>query len=265
MADALSHLKEGNLDAALSQAKSAVRDNPGDVDARAQLFQMFCFSGEWDRAEAQLEALTTSGPVQSPIWKQFQMLLRLEKHRRELFKIGEVPTIVGEMQDWMIAFGKAFSMHQSGDIAGAQALRDQALEDVPPTPGKIGNVEFDWIMDGDSRLGPMLEAILPTEADYCWVPFSILGSLRIEKPQQINHFIWVPAHFTWKDGTVLHGFVPTRYIDSESTGNAEHALARSTDWVDRGGEVFEGQGQRVLMTAEDDFSLLDIREARFTV
>ena len=36
---------------------------------------------------------------------------------------------------------------------------------------------------------------------------SALTSLRIEKPSQINHFVWAPAHFTWSDGRVLHGFV----------------------------------------------------------
>jgi len=263
MTDALSALKEGDLEAALSQAKAAVRNNPGDVDARAQLFQLFCLSGEWDRAKAQLEALMTSGPIQSPIWKQFEMLLRLEQRRREVYANAEVPTIVGEPEDWMAAFGKAFAMHQSGDVAGGQTLRSEALEQVRLSAGRIGNAEFDWIMDGDSRLGPMLEAFLPTEADYCWVPFGVLGSFQVEKPSQVNHFVWVPAHFTWKDGTVLHGFVPTRYMDSEKTGDPAHALARGTDWVDRGGEVFEGRGQRVLMTAEDDFPLLDIREARF--
>jgi len=264
VSEALSKLKEGNLEAALSEAKSAVRGDPGNVEARAQLFQMFCLSGEWDRAEAQLDALLTSGPVEAPIWKQFQMLLRLERQRRTAFATGEVPAIVGEPADWMAAFGKAFTLHQTGDVVGGQALREQALSEVPPTPGRIDRAEFDWIMDGDARLGPMLEAFLPTEADYCWIPFSLLGSLQIEKPRQINHFIWAPAHFTWKDGTVLHGFVPARYVGSEATGDPAHALARGTDWIDRGGEVFEGRGQRVLMTADEDFPLLDIREARFT-
>jgi type VI secretion system protein ImpE len=263
--EALSALKEGNLDAALSQAKAAVRGDPGDVESRARLFQLFCLSGEWDRAEAQLDALMTSGPAEAPIWKQYKMLLRLENQRRETYRTGEVPAIVGDPQDWMAAFGKAFTLHQTGDVAGGQALREQAMEGVPATAGRVGNAEFDWIMDGDSRLGPMLEAFLPTEADYCWVPFSLLGSLAVEKPTQVNHFVWVPAHFTWKNGTLLHGFVPTRYIGSETTGEPAHALARGTDWVDRGGGVFEGRGQRVLLTADDDFPLLDIREARFAV
>ena len=108
-------------------------------------------------------------------------------------------------------------------------LREQALAKVTPTSGRIGRTEFDWIMDGDARLGPMLEAFLPTEADYCWIPFTLLGSLQIEKPRQINHFIWAPAHFTWRDGNVLHGFIPARYVGSESTDDPAHALARDFD------------------------------------
>jgi type VI secretion system protein ImpE len=263
MVDALALLKEGNLDAALSQAKGAVRDRPGDPEARARLFQIFCLNGEWDRAEAQLEALLASSAVQSPIWKQFQILMRLERQRRDAHEAPSAPAIVGEPQDWMAAFAKAFELHQSGDVAGGAALRESALAGAPAAPGRCDGVEFEWLMDGDGRYGPMLEAFLPTEGDYCWVPFSALTSLRIEKPSQLNHFVWAPAHFTWVDGRVLHGFVPTRYHASETSEDPAHALARGTDWVDAGSGVFTGRGQRVLMSADSDFPLLEIREARF--
>ena len=265
MADALDLLKEGNLDAALTRAKGAVRDQPGDPEARARLFQMFCLNGEWDRAEAQLEALLTSAAVQSPIWKQFQMLMRLERQRRDAHESGTAPAIVGEPQNWMASFAKAFELHQSGDVAGGAALREDALADAPAAAGQVDGVEFEWLMDGDARYGPMLEAYLPTEGDYCWVPFSSLTSLRIEKPSQVNHFVWAPAHFTWSDGRVLHGFVPTRYFGSEASGDPTHALARGTDWVEAGSGVFVGRGQRVLLSADNDFPLLDLREARFRV
>lgn len=263
MSDALTLLKDGNLDAALSQAKGAVRDQPGDPEARARLFQMFCLNGEWDRAEAQLDALLTSSAVQSPIWKQFQMLMRLERQRREAHERAAAPAIVGDPQDWMAAFAKSFELHQSGDIAGGAAMRESALADAPAAGGSADGVEFDWLMDGDARYGPMLEVFLPTEGDYCWVPLSALNALQIERPSQINHFVWAPAHFTWRDGRVLHGFVPTRYFGSETSTDRGHALARGTDWVDAGSGVFIGRGQRVLMSADDDFPLLEIREARF--
>ncbi len=247
----------------MSAAKAAVKAAPGDVEARAVLFQMFCINGEWDRASAQLEALMAAGQDQHPIWIQFKMLMRMEERRREVYSTGEVPTIVGEPADWMVPFGKAFGMHQSGDHTGAAELREQALADAPATAFAIGDVEGDWLMDGDARLGPMLEAFLPTEGDYVWIPFSTLGSFRVEKPSQLNHFVWVPATFVWSDGKQLHGFIPTRYMGTENSGDAGLKLARQTDWIEKGEDIFEGMGQRVLMSAEDDFSILDIREARF--
>lgn len=255
-------LKAGDLSAALSAAKGAVRKDPGDPEGRARLFQLFCLNGEWDRAEAQLQTLLTAAERQSPIWKQFEILMRLEASRRACYAEGAAPTIVGEPSDWMAPFSKAFELHQSGDVEAGRVLREEVLGDVPAAAGHIGDTAFDWIMDGDSRLGPLLEAFLPTEGEYCWIPLSSLGSFRVEKPTQINHFVWTPAHFTWSDGKVLHGYLPTRYIGSEATENPDHALARGTDWIDRGDGVFEGVGQRVLMTADDDFPVLEIREAR---
>ena len=264
MSEALSLLKDGDLDAALSHAKGAVREDPGDPEARARLFQMFCLNGEWDRAEAQLDALLTSSAVQSPIWKQFQMLLRLERQRRDAHRTATAPAIAGDPQDWMGPFAKAFELHQAGDVAGGAAIREGALADAPAAAGNVDGVEFDWLMDGDARYGPMLESFLPTEGDYCWVPLAALTSLRIEKPSQINHFVWAPAHFTWSDGRVLHGFVPPRYLVEPDAADDPHlVLARRTDWVDAGGGVFVGHGQRVLMSADDDFPLLEVREARF--
>jgi type VI secretion system protein ImpE len=263
MASALELLKDGDLDAALSQAKSAVRDDPGDPENRARLFQLFCFNGEWDRAEAQLDALMTSAGGQAPIWMQFQILMKLDRQRRECHENASAPAIVGEPADWMAGFAKAFEMHQAGDVAGGAELRAEALNDAPAVGGNADGTEFAWLMDGDARYGPMLEAFLPTEGDYCWVPFSALTAFQIEKPSQINHFIWAPAHFTWADGRVLHGFVPVRYPGSENSAETSHVLSRGTDWVDAGSDTFTGLGQRVLMSSDDDFPLLDLREARF--
>ena len=265
MSSALELLKEGNLEAALSEAKGAVRSDPGDPEARARLFQLFCLNGEWERAGAQLDALFTSSNQQAPIWKQFQILLRLEQQRIDYHEKAEAPAIVGDPEDWMAPFAKAFEMHQSGDVAGGAALRAEALESASSAGGEIGGVEFEWLMDGDGRYGPMLESFLPTEGDYCWVPFTALTSLRVEKPSQVNHFVWAPAHFTWNDGRVLHGYVPTRYHGSERAGDPKLALARGTEWVDAGADVFTGVGQRVLMSADDDFPILEIREARFKI
>ena len=128
MSSALELLKEGNLEAALSEAKGAVRSDPGDPEARARLFQLFCLNGEWERAGAQLDALFTSSNQQAPIWKQFQILLRLEQQRIDYHEKAEAPAIVGDPEDWMAPFAKAFEMHQSGDVAGGAALRAEALE-----------------------------------------------------------------------------------------------------------------------------------------
>lgn len=261
--DTVNLLKDGDLQGALATAKAAVREKPGDTEARARLFQLFALDGDWDRAEAQLDALGTAGPGQAPIWNQFRILMRLERQRRDCYATGEAPAIVGEPQDWMAGFAKSFGLHQQGDLAGAATLREEALAEAPATKGRIDGVDFDWVMDGDVRLGPMLEAMLPTEGDYCWVPFSLLGALRIERPTQVNHFIWSPAHFTWKTGEVLHGYVPTRYLETQSAGDQALKLSRGTDWVERGEGLFEGRGQRVLMSEDNDFPLLDIRDARF--
>ena len=53
------------------------------------------------------------------------------------------------------------------------------------------------------------------------------------------------------------GFIPSRYPDS--TADDQLALARKTEWHDRGGEFFVGTGQRVFSTDAGDFPILETR------
>jgi len=57
---------------------------------------------------------------------------------------------------------------------------------------------FEWIADGDSRLGPLLEVIL--EGRYVWVPFCRIKRVNIERPADLRDLVWAPAQFVWTNG-----------------------------------------------------------------
>jgi type VI secretion system protein ImpE len=52
--------------------------------------------------------------------------------------------------------------------------------------------------------------------------------------------------------------VPARYPLLTGAGN-DYLLSRKTDWQDRGQEVFEGVGQRMLATDQADYPILQVR------
>jgi len=51
----------GRLDDAIQALNAEVRDNPTDAKRRTFLFELLCFSGDFVRAEKQLDILGTEG------------------------------------------------------------------------------------------------------------------------------------------------------------------------------------------------------------
>ncbi|MCV4785210.1 tetratricopeptide repeat protein, partial [Escherichia coli] len=57
MNDAKLKLDAGDLKGAIEEAIKLVKTNPTNVSARTFLFELSCFSGDWERAEKQLDAI----------------------------------------------------------------------------------------------------------------------------------------------------------------------------------------------------------------
>ena len=105
---------------------------------------------------------------------------------------------------------------------------------------------FEWIADADSRLGPVLEAIV--NGRYYWVPFRNIRSIQVEKPTDLRDLVWMPAHLAWANGGEAVGMIPTRYPGSETSLDNQIRMARKTEWTDLGGDMCAGQGQRMIAT-----------------
>jgi type VI secretion system protein ImpE len=52
--------------------------------------------------------------------------------------------------------------------------------------------------------------------------------------------------------------IPTRYAGSD-LADAQQAMARRTDWIERSPGFFVGCGQRLLTTDIGDLALMDVR------
>jgi type VI secretion system protein ImpE len=142
--------------------------------------------------------------------------------------------------------------------AEATALRNQAFELAPATSGCLDGTPFEWISDADSRLGPILEAIV--NGRYYWIPFQQIRKIQLEAPTDLRDVVWMPAEFTWLNGGQASGLIPTRYPGSELTDDGLIKLARKTEWTEFSSAVPRGLGQRLLATDTDDYALMDIRK-----
>ncbi len=152
---------------------------------------------------------------------------------------------------------EALSLLAQGAGEQARAMRERALEAAPATRGTIDGAPFEWIMDGDNRLGPVLEAIV--NGRYYWIPFQRIRSIQIEEPADLRDLVWMPAFFTWANGGESVGLIPTRYPGSEASEDPEVRRGHKTEWLEQSGGAFVGQGQRMFFTDSGEYALMEIR------
>jgi type VI secretion system protein ImpE len=165
--------------------------------------------------------------------------------------------VFGEPEEWLALLIESLLAREASGRETSQSLRARAFEAAPTTAGTIEGNQFDWIADGDMRLGPVCEAII--NGRYYWVPFARLTRIDLEKPADLRDLVWTPAHFRFANGGESVGVIPTRYPGSEAEADARIRLSRATVWNEDGPEVFVGMGQRIFTTDSGDHAIMDVR------
>jgi type VI secretion system protein ImpE len=253
-------LRGGDPSAALSDLQDQVRKNPSNAKLRIFLFQLLAVEGSWERALTQLEVAGELDAGALAMVQTYRDALRCEALREEIFAGRRSPLIFGQPESWMALLIEALRLEAKGEAARSQQMRNEAFEAAAATKGIIDSQPFEWIADADPRLGPVLEAII--SARYYWVPFQRIREIRLEKPADLRDLVWMPAYFTWANGGESVGLIPTRYPGSQASAEPQIRLARRTEWLDRGAELFIGLGQRMLATDLGEFPIMDVREIR---
>jgi type VI secretion system protein ImpE len=251
----------GQPQQALELLQQQVRSHAADPRLRIFLFQLLCVLGQWQRALNQLQVCGELDAGTLEMVNTYREALQCEAVREAVFAGRTTPIAFGLPQAWVALLAEALQADARGDAAAAARLRTQALEDAPPTAGTLNGAPFEWIADADSRLGPVLEAVI--NGRYCWVPYAALARVTFEAPADLRDLVWTPAQFEFANGGTTVALVPTRYpgaADGAGATDAALLMARRTEWLETAPQQFRGLGQRVLATSSSDVGLLDARE-----
>lgn len=208
-----------------------VRDHPADVSQRTFLFELLCFSGQYDRAQRQLTALSDSG-VQAELGAiLYTSALHAEKIRHETFQ------------------KQGFSKDSP-----SQSLR-----------GTLNGKPFQSIRDADPDLGARLEVY--AAGAYLWIPFEHIASIEIEPPRRLRDTLWAPAVVrtgpSFKGTELGEVMIPVIYPFSWKNPDESVWLGRSTEWAadDEGNEY--PSGQKLLQVDGEEVPFLEIRSIEF--
>jgi type VI secretion system protein ImpE len=187
--------------------------------------------------------------------------LLCEQLRAEVFAGKRTPLLFGEPARWAALLVQSLMVAAQGRTAEADKLHGEAFELAPTSTGKIDNQPFAWLADADTRLGPVLEAIV--DGKYYWIPFANLSAIKIEKPADLRDLAWIPAYLTLANGGEVVALLPTRYPGSEASADPAIRMARKTEWLPGKDGASSGLGQRMLATDQGDYPLLEVRSIAF--
>lgn len=250
-------IRQGEVTKAGELVKEGIRKAPSDASLRSLLYQINVLTGKWEAAATQLEVYAGL-EAKAVLYAMMQRkLLECEAGRRGVFSGKEQPTLFGSPEEWMSYAVHAVSLSGRGEWAAAMELQARALERAEPIAGTLNEERFEWIADGDARLGPLLEVFV--EGRYWWVPFCRIRTIKTTGPKDLLDTVWLPAQFTWTNGGTAEGFIPARYPGTETSGDADCRLARKTVWNEVSPDMFTGEGQRMLMTNAVEMGVLDLR------
>jgi type VI secretion system protein ImpE len=226
----------GRLKEAVQALNEDVRNHPEDTKRRTFLFELLCFSGEYDRAEKQLDLLAEAGPNSEAGALLYRSALHAERTRQDLFQRKEYPKPGG------------------GASAGAES-----------THGTLNGKPFQTIADADPRIGPRLEVF--AGGNYLWINFEHLASIQIQPPRRLRDLLWTPA--VVRAGPALKstelGEVLLPVLSPFAWQHSDEAvrLGRMTVWEEDESGAAVPVGQKMLLVDGEEFPLLEIRKLEF--
>lgn len=241
--------------------QARIRKEPQRVDLRIFLFQIYCLQGAWAKAGAQLKVIEQLDAEALSMVQTYREALNCEFLRGGVFAGVRTPLVLGDPRDWLAWLLEANRLLALGHTEQAQQWREKAMSAAPAATGTVDGEAFEWLADADSRLGPVLEAVL--NGKYYWIPLERLARIEIEPPADLRDMVWTPVTLTFSTGGSSVALVPTRYPGVENLLDNRLRMARGTEWQAVGDDTWIGYGQRMLVTDQAEYALLDVRKIEF--
>jgi type VI secretion system protein ImpE len=252
----------GHINEAIEQLLHQVKANPNDAAARTFLFELSCLTGDWERAERQLDVIGHQSTEAQLGVMVYRANINAERERQRVFAEGVQPHFLREPPAYIDLHVQALSQLNNGQFAEARATLDRAEEERPAIAGKLNGKEFEDFRDYDDFVAPFLELIVKDK--YVWLPLEQIKSIQLSPPKQLRDMIWASARIEATDGTIGEVYLPSLYYGTNAAENDQVRLGRMTDWKQLRDDLYMAQGLRLFLVDGQDKTLFEISPLELT-
>lgn len=252
----------GKLQDAIDAAIAEVKKRPTETGIRGFLCELMCFNGELERADKQLDLLSTQLPESAMQVALFRQLIRAETSRQEFYKEGRVPEFIGEPTAAQSLALKASIEVREGNPAAAASLLAEAEETRVKVNGTFDETAFDDFRDLDDLSSTTVE-VLTSTGKYFWIAPERIETIVFEPIESPRDLLWRPAQMSVAGGPDGIVYLPAIYAATGLPEDEALRLGRATDWQGAEGEPILGIGQRTFLFGEADQPLLSITQVDF--
>jgi type VI secretion system protein ImpE len=263
--DAKQLFDSGNLQGAISQLTADVKASPRDLRNRIFLFELLCFTGDWQRAERQLDAVAqVSDDAKVQLGTElYRGILQAETSRRMLFQgESDQPKFLNEPPPYTSLHLQALTELNEQRFEQAEKLLNESSALRRNLQGQVDDTDFDGFQDADDLIAPFLEVIIRT--DYVWLAFENIARLEIQPPRTLRDLLWIPGKVDLNEQQTIDVFIPVQYYGSSGHADDPVKLGRMTVWESVGEEKNLGKGQRTFLINGDEHPMLEIRHVQFS-
>lgn len=252
----------GRLSEAVEALNAHVRAKPGDVQSRALLAELLCFTGNTQRADTLLDQIGTQDPSLAPTLALFRQLLRADVARGQFHEEGRLPEFLDTPPDWLQLHVKAAIALREGNGAEAAALLAAAEEQRPAVAGTCDGQRFDDLRDMDDLAAGFFEVYTST-GKYYWIPVDRVAEVEFEPPKRPFDLLWRQAHMDVTGGPDGVVYLPVLYPLTSTASEDSVRLGRVTEWMEAEGAPVRGMGQRCFLVGDEGVPMMSVTSLVF--
>ena len=254
-------LDANKLSDAIAELTQDVKTHPADTRLRTFLFEVLCFQGEYQRAQSQLDVIGLQNEKAGIGVEIYRSLLQAEAIRRRVFAGIARPSFLLDPPQHVQSQLEAIGCLSRREPLEAKNLLAKCENERPQLRGTLKGKPFSTIRDSDDRIGSVLEIFIKNT--YAWIPFEQIVKVNIAPPKQLRDLLWAPTSVEMVNGQGGEAHVPVLYVGSEEDDSEQVRLGRITEWVNLGGGLAGGVGQRTILVDNEEKSVLELQDLEF--